>query len=224
MRKTTKDSEKAIKQYQNDVNRIIKTVRENYKRADGKKIQNAFELAAIAHDDQKRATGEPYIMHPVYVSQILADMKLDDDTIIAGLLHDVLEDTDVSFEELEKEFGTSVAEMVDGVTKLKGLEYTTKEENEIENYRRMFIAMAKDIRVILIKLADRLHNMRTLNYKTRRTQVRKAKETLDIYAPIANRLGMAKIKGELEDLSFKYVLPDQYYAIAVGLEDRKSVV
>lgn len=179
---------KIIKDYQPQINEIIKTIRKNYKKADNKKIQQAFQYAVISHAKQKRESGEPYVMHPIYVARILADMTLDDDTVIAGLLHDVLEDTEATFETLEKEFGKSIAIMVDGVTKLKTLKYTSAEETEIENYRRMFVAMAKDIRVILIKLADRLHNMRTLNYKTRETQIRKAKETLDIYAPIANRL------------------------------------
>ena len=215
-------SKEIIKQYQSSVDNIIKTVKENYKKADTKKIQKAFEYAVIAHGKQERESGEPYIMHPVYVSQILADMTLDDDTIVAGLLHDVLEDTEINYDVLKKDFGESIANMVDGVTKLKTLKYTSQEETEVENYRRMFIAMAKDIRVILIRLADRLHNMRTLNYKNKETQLRKAKETLHIYAPIAHRLGMSKIKGELEDLSFKYISPEQYYEIVVGLDKKKD--
>ena len=182
------DVKEIFKKYQNDVNEVIKITREHYKKSDGRKIMKAYQYAVDHHALQKRETGEPYIIHPIYVAKILAEMTLDDETVIAGLLHDVLEDTNVSYEEIEKEFGKSIADMVDGVTKLKTLKYTSKEEAEVENYRRMFIAMAKDIRVILIKLADRLHNMRTLNYKTRETQIRKAKETLDIYAPIANRL------------------------------------
>lgn len=216
------NNEEIIKKLQFNIDNIIKTVKENYKKADTKRIQRAFEYAIFSHADQKRESGEPYMVHPVHVSEILASMSLDDDTIIAGLLHDVLEDTDVTYEDLVKEFGESVAEMVNGVTKLKTLTYTNQEEAEVENYRRMFVAMAKDIRVILIRLADRLHNMRTLNYKTRNLQLQKSRETLQIYAPIANRLGMAKVKGELEDLSFKYLSPEQYNEIVTGLDRQKE--
>lgn len=180
--------EKIKKQYQNDIDYIINELKIRYKRPQIKLVQKAYEYAIKAHINQKRESGEPYIVHPIYVAKIIADMKLDDETVIAGLLHDTIEDTDVTYDDIKREFSESIANMVQGVSKLKGLKYETKEEKDAENYKKMFLAMGKDIRVIIIKLADRLHNMRTLNYKTREAQKRKAKETLDIYAPIANRL------------------------------------
>ena len=174
--------------YEYGIDDVIKRARENNKHIDGKKILRAYNFALGKHGDQKRKSGEPYIIHPVQVAYILAGLELDTDTICAALLHDVVEDTDVTREELEKEFGPQIAAMVDGVTKLGKLQYTSKEEQQVENYRKMFLAMGKDIRVILIKLADRLHNMRTLKYLSRDRQIANAKETQDLYAPLANRL------------------------------------
>ena len=175
-------------------------------------------MAYQAHKDQVRKSGEPYIVHPLCVAIILADLEMDQETIAAGLLHDVVEDTIMTGEEIEKEFGPEVALLVDGVTKLQNLHLSTDQdgkpdrlEMQAENLRKMFLAMAKDIRVILIKLADRLHNMRTLQYMRPEKQQEKARETMDIYAPIAMRLGISKIKVELDDLSLKYLKPDVYY-------------
>ena len=205
-------------------------IRRYHPETDLSRVREAYELAAKAHANQLRQSGEPYIIHPLQVALILANLELDLETIIAGLLHDVVEDTSVTLEDIRTRFGDEVAGLVDGVTKLKQLTYTTndKEEIQAENYRKMFLAMAKDIRVILIKLADRLHNMRTLEYKSREKQLEKARETLDIYAPIADRLGISKIKVELDDLSLKYLEPEVYYdlveKIHKKLEEREKTI
>ena len=175
------------------------------------KIRQVYDFAEKAHHDQKRSSGEPYSIHPLAVATILVDMGMDIDTIAAGLLHDTIEDTGVTKEELEKRFGAEVAALVDGVTKLGRLSYKTKEEQQVENLRKMFLAMAKDIRVIIIKLADRLHNLRTLEYVDEERQREKAYETLEIYAPLAHRLGIFKIKWELEDISLRFIDPKGYY-------------
>ncbi len=195
-------------------------------------IDKAYATACEAHKDQVRKSGEPYIIHPLCVSIILADLELDKETIIAGLLHDVVEDTIMTNEELKEQFGPDVELLVDGVTKLEQLQYTgeatpdrltSREELQAENLRKMFLAMAKDIRVILIKLADRLHNMRTLKYKSPESQKRIARETLDIYSPLAERLGISKIKIELDDLSLKYLEPEAYYDLVEKIALRKDV-
>ena len=187
-------------------------------------VEKAYNVAKEAHKDQKRKSGEPYIIHPLCVAIILADLELDKETIVAGLLHDAVEDTWMTYEEVEKEFGSDVANLVDGVTKLGQLSYSKdKVEVQAENLRKMFLAMAKDIRVILIKLADRLHNMRTLRYMSPEKQKEKAKETMEIYAPIAMRLGISKLKVELDDLSLKYLKPDVYYDLVDKIVMRKSV-
>ncbi len=171
---------------------------------------------------KKEALGEPYIIHPLNVAYILASIGLDDATICAALLHDVVEDTDITNEDLVNLFGSEIAEMVKGVTKLNTIQFESVEETQVENYRRMFLAMGKDIRVILIKLADRLHNMRTLKYLKRDRQVANAKETLELYAPLANRLGLYAIKAELEDLGFKYLYPDEYHELVEGINKKKD--
>ncbi|MBP3459300.1 MAG: bifunctional (p)ppGpp synthetase/guanosine-3',5'-bis(diphosphate) 3'-pyrophosphohydrolase [Lachnospiraceae bacterium] len=186
-------------------------------------IEKAYRLASDAHKDQARKSGEPYIIHPLCVAIILADLEMDKETIAAGLLHDVVEDTIFTTEEIEQEFGSDVALLVDGVTKLGRLQYDgDKIELQAENLRKMFLAMAKDIRVIIIKLADRLHNMRTLKHMIPEKQQEKARETLDIYSPIAQRLGISKVKVELDDLSLKYLEPDVYYDLVDKIAVRKS--
>lgn len=186
------------------------------------KITKAYEYAKNAHEGQKRNSGEDYIIHPVAVTNILADLNMDDDTLIAGLLHDVIEDTVCSYEDLEHLFGHDVAELVDGVTKLKKITVKSKKENQAENLRKMVFAMAKDIRVVIIKLADRLHNMRTLEYMTREKQIEKATEVLEIYAPLAHRLGISTIKWELEDLSLRYLEPTIYYDLVDKIKVQRT--
>lgn len=186
------------------------------------RIIKAYEFGEAAHSGQFRKSGETYFIHPIHVSLILAELELDEDTIIAGLLHDVVEDTKYTLEDVSKLFGDQVALLVDGVTKLGQIHYETKEERQAENLRKMFLAMAKDIRVILIKLADRLHNMRTLKYMTDSKKKEKAEETLEIYAPIAHRLGISKMKWELEDLSFLYLDPEGYYDLVAKVNKKRD--
>ena len=203
---------------------LISSVRKYHPSTDISMIEKAYKVASEAHKDQKRKSGEPYIIHPLCVAIILADLELDKETIVAGLLHDAVEDTWMTYEEVEKEFGGEVALLVDGVTKIGQLSYSSdKVEMQAESLRKMFLAMAKDIRVIMIKLADRLHNMRTLQYMTPAKQQEKARETMDIYAPIAQRLGISKIKVELDDLSLKYLKPEVYYDLVEKVALRKSV-
>lgn len=197
----------------------IKTYNPNVDEAE---IRSAYELAKVNHQGQKRNSGEDYIIHPLHVAMILADMNMDPATIIAGLLHDTIEDTSVTYEDIEKKFGKEIAELVDGVTKLKKLNYKSKAEKQAENIRKMVLAMAKDIRVIIVKLADRLHNMRTLEYMTEAKKIEKATETLEIYAPIADRLGMSRVKWELEDLSLRYLDPDEYYKLVDMVNKRRK--
>lgn len=186
------------------------------------KVRRAYEMARIHHEGQKRNSGEDYIIHPLNVAMILADMDMDTSTIIAGLLHDTIEDTSVTYEDVEKNFGKEIADLVEGVTKLTKISYKSKEEKQAENIRKMVLAMAKDIRVIIVKLADRLHNMRTLEYMTDSKKIEKATETLEIYAPIADRLGMSRIKWELEDLSLRYLHPDEYYKLIDMVNKRRK--
>ena len=177
-------------------------------------VKKAYYYAEDAHREQYRVSGEPFVEHPLGVAIILADLELDIISIVASMLHDVVEDTGISSDEIEKEFGSEVAHIVDGVTKLTRMQFKTKADQQAESLRKMFVAMAEDIRVVLIKLADRLHNMRTLNYLKKEKRKEKSRETLEIYAPLAHRLGMSKIKWELEDLSFRYLKPDMYYEVS----------
>ena len=201
---------------------VISKKKEMSKKADTKLIMKAYNLAAEKHKDQKRGSGEPYIIHPLNVAYILASIGMDDNTLCAALLHDVVEDTDVTQKDLTDMFGEEISDMVAGVTKLSTIQFATLEETQVENYRRMFLAMGKDIRVILIKLADRLHNMRTLKYLKRDRQIANAKETLELYAPLANRLGLYSIKAELEDLGFKYMYPEKYYDLVESINKKKD--
>mgnify|MGYP004469876433 CR=1 FL=1 len=202
---------------------LIARIRKYHPSTDVSLIEKAYQLAVKAHGNQCRKSGEPYIVHPLWVAIILADLEMDKETIAAGMLHDVVEDTEVTEEEIRKEFGGEVALLVDGVTKLGRLSYSSdKLEVQAENLRKMFLAMAKDIRVIIIKLADRLHNMRTLQFMTPVKQKEKAKETMDIYAPIAQRLGISKIKTELDDLALKYSQPEVFYDLVKQINARKT--
>lgn len=203
------------------INKIIERIKEYEPEADVAQIERAYQYAKTAHEGQKRISGEDYISHPVEVAYILTEIEMDTASICAALLHDVLEDTFMTYEEVEKEFGEEIALLVDGVTKLSRLEFKSKQDAQAENLRRMFIAMAKDIRVILIKLADRLHNMRTLNYQPEHKQKEIAEETMEIFAPLAHRLGIFKFKWELEDLAFFYLDPDMYYQIARRLKQKR---
>lgn len=189
---------------------------------DSEKIKKAYDIAKEAHKDQRRRSGEPYIMHPVAVAEILFNFGMDNECIISALLHDVVEDTKVSIDFIEENFGDEVALLVDGVTKLGKIPLSTREEVQAENIRKMFIAMNKDVRVIIIKLADRLHNMRTLQYMPDYKQREKSLETLEIYAPIAHRLGIRAIKDELEDLAVRYLDPIAYKEIENSLSMKKK--
>ena len=202
---------------------LIDTIHSYLPKAKCDDVTKAYQLAEEAHKDQRRVSGEPYILHPLAVAQILADMKIDTTTITASLLHDVVEDTSYTLDDLKKMFGKEVAFLVDGVTKLSRLNYRTKEDQQLNSMRKMFLAMAKDVRVVVIKLADRLHNMRTLRYMRSDKQKRIAQETLEIFAPLAHRLGIFNIKWELEDLSFRYLEPDKYYDLVDQMKQKRHV-
>ena len=190
--------------------------------ADVEKITKAYNFTKECHEGQFRNSGEPYFIHPVAVANILADLYMDDATIIAGLMHDILEDTEVTFEQMAEMFDEEIANLVDGVTKLKKIKYQSKQESQADNLRKMLLAMNSDIRVIIIKIADRLHNIRTLEYMKKAKQLEKAKETLEIYAPLAYRLGMSNVKWELEDLSLRYLEPEIYYDLAERVKKKRS--
>ena len=190
--------------------------------ADWVLINKAVDYASTKHQAQKRKDGSPYIIHPLAVAQIVAEMGLDCDAVLGALLHDCIEDTDASHEDIERIFGSTVAELVEGVTKLTRANFSTSEQAQMENLRKMFMAMSKDIRVVLIKIADRLHNMRTMQYQTPEKQLKKCRETMDVYAPLAHRLGMQKIKWELEDIALKYLVPDSYNEIMNYLNAHKE--
>lgn len=203
--------------------KLLETIRKYRPNTDLSSVEKAYELAKAAHGDQRRKSGEPYIIHPLSVAIILAELEMDKETIIAGILHDVVEDTGVTDQQIEEEFGKEVASLVDGVTKLTQLNYSQdKIEVQAENLRKMFIAMAKDIRVIVIKLADRLHNQRTMQYQSPEKQIEKSRETLDIYSPLAQRLGISKIKTELDDLALKYLEPDVYKELSEGIKATRA--
>ena len=204
------------------IKQILDKVKKNKRWPDTKLIQRAYNYAVSHHGDQKRKSGEPYIIHPVNVAYTIAELGLDEQTICAALLHDVVEDTDATFEDIVAEFGQEIAEMVDGVTKLKKIQYASLEEHQVENYRKMFLAMGKDIRVIIIKLADRLHNMRTLEFLRPDRQIAISQETMQLYAPLANRLGLYSMKWELEDLGFQYLYPKEFNELVKGIEQKRE--
>jgi len=205
-----------------DIKTIIEAVTSYNKKADISLVKKAYDFALEAHRGQYRLSGEEYIEHPLQVALILAELELDVVTIAAGILHDVVEDTEVTLDEIRGEFGEEIALLVDGVTKLSRIEFTSKEEQQVENLRKMFLAMAKDIRVILIKLADRLHNMRTLAHQSKEKQKEISEETLEIFAPLAHRLGIFRIKWELEDLSLRFLNPNRYYALVKKISMRRQ--
>lgn len=204
------------------IEKIINMVKEYSPNSNTDMIYIAYRVAKSAHAGQFRQSGEPYIVHPVQIAFIAAQLNLDAAAICAGLLHDVIEDTAYSYEDIKTLFGENVAEIVNGVTKLRKIKYNTQEEQQVENLRKMLLAMSKDIRVIIIKLIDRLHNMRTLEYMPREKQLKIAKETLDVYAPLAHRLGMSKIKIEIEDLSLKYLDPVAYEEVKTGIKQKRE--
>lgn len=201
---------------------LVKKIKQNCVNINMDMVNKAFNLAFEAHKEQKRDSGEPYIIHPIEVATILAELGMDTSTIVAGLLHDVIEDTEYTYDDIKKIFGEEVANLVSGVTKITKMEYKSKEEQQADNFRKMLLAMADDIRVIIIKLADRLHNMRTLKYRKKEKQKKTAMETLDIYAPLAHRLGISKIKWELEDLSFRYIHEEEYYDLVKQVAEKRA--
>ena len=201
---------------------LVKKIKENCVNINMDMVDKAYNLAFEAHKEQKRDSGEPYIIHPIEVATILAELGMDTSTIVAGLLHDVIEDTEYTYDDIKNLFGEEVANLVSGVTKITKMEYKSKEEQQADNFRKMLLAMADDIRVIIIKLADRLHNMRTLKYRKKEKQKKTAMETLDIYAPLAHRLGISKIKWELEDLSFRYLHEEEYYDLVKQVAEKRT--
>src|SRR6478609_6128132 len=201
---------------------LMRRMRANRPNDDLELIRKAYEFSQKHHAGQTRASGEPYLAHPLEVALVLAEMKMDPVAIAAGLLHDSVEDTSVTIDDIQKEFGEQVAHIVEGVTKISKIDFATREEQQAENLRKMMLAMVDDIRVVLIKLADRLHNMRTLEHLDPERQQKIARETLDIYAPIAHRLGMGKIRGELEDLGFRYLDPIAYQQVHDAVEARRK--
>src|SRR5215472_9793281 len=201
---------------------LMKRMQANRPNDDLELVKKAYDFSQKHHSGQTRASGEPYLVHPLEVALVLADMKMDPVAIAAGLLHDSVEDTSVTIVDIRKEFGEQVALIVEGVTKISAIDFSSREEQQAENLRKMMLAMVDDIRVVMIKLADRLHNMRTLKHLAPERQQKIARETLDIYAPIAHRLGMGKIRGELEDLGFHYVDPIAYEQVKEAVESRRK--
>ena len=205
-----------------EVKPLIEKIFSYYPGADVAGIQKAYLFSKKAHQGQFRRSGQPFISHPLGVAEILADLKLDLSTIMTGLLHDTVEDTGVTLENIAENFSPVVADLVDGVTKITKLSFRNTHDRQSENIRKMIVAMGKDVRVVLVKLADRLHNMRTLGHMAYEKQIRIGQETLDIYAPLASRLGMSSIKVELEDLSFRYTQPDRYYELVQKVAKKKK--
>src|SRR3954466_5200205 len=201
---------------------LLRDMRENRPNDDLELIRKAYEFSQRYHSGQQRASGEPYLVHPLEVALVLAEMKMDAVSVAAGLLHDSVEDTSITIVDIRKEFGEQVAHIVEGVTKISKIDFASSEERQAENVRKMVLAMVDDIRVVLIKLADRLHNMRTLEHLPPERQLQIAQETLDIYAPLAHRLGMGKVRGELEDLAFQYVDPIGYRQIKEQVDARRK--
>ena len=212
----------ASEKHQDLVDELIAEVEGYLPGLDRELITHAFRFAERAHDGQQRRSGEDFIHHPFGVAKICAELRLDEQTIAAALLHDVVEDTDVELEELRAEFGDEIAQLVDGVTKLTRVHFQSREHAQAENYRKMVVAMAQDVRVILIKLADRLHNLRTIEYLGRQKQVQKAREALEVYAPLAHRLGIHQLKWELEDLAFQTLHPRKYDEIKAMVAERRA--
>src|ERR671912_182097 len=200
---------------------LLEKVRSYSPEADLELLRRAYVFSALEHKGQVRHSGEPYLVHPLEVASLLAEMRLDPVAIAAGLLHDVVEDTLTTIEKIQEHFGPEVAHVVEGVTKISAIPFSSSEERQAENFRKMLLAMVDDIRVILVKLADRLHNMRTLQHMADDKRVRIAQETLDIYAPIANRLGMSRVKNELEELSFKYLEPAAFQTLKTRVEAKR---
>src|SRR5215203_1836991 len=208
--------------HQDLVDELIQAIEAYYPAVDKELVARAFRFAAAAHQGQVRSSGEPFVHHPWAVAKICAELHLDEQSLAAALLHDVVEDTETDLDELRTEFGDEIAQLVEGVTKLTRTNFQTREQSDAENYRKMIVAMAQDVRVILIKLADRLHNMRTIEYLGKQKQVQKAKETLEVYAPLAHRLGINKIKWELEDLAFSTLHPRKYDEIKAMVSERRA--
>src|SRR2546421_11590070 len=202
---------------------LMRLMRENRPTDDLEIVRKAYEYSQKYHAGQTRASGEPYLVHPLEVALVLADMKMDPISIAAGLLHDSVEDTSVTIVDIRKEFGEQVAHIVEGVTKISKIDFASSEERQAENLRKMVLAMVDDIRVVLVKLADRLHNMRTLEHLPPEKRERIARETIEIYAPIAHRLGMGKIRGELEDLAFRHLEPQAFEDVKKAVESRRKV-
>src|SRR6202008_364361 len=205
--------DRAVRQLDARLEELLEKLRKNRPSEDPWMVRRAYEIATERHHDQFRSSGDPYLSHLLEVAHILADMRLDATTLTAAILHDAIEDTEYPVSRIEERFGAEVAHLVEGVTKIGRLKMMAPEARQAENVRKMLLAMVNDVRVVLVKLADRLHNMRTLEYLPPTKQVRISRETMDIYAPIAHRLGMALIKGELEDLSFRYLEPDAFFAL-----------
>src|SRR4051794_13321475 len=212
----------AAERHQELIDELLETVAVYNKAVDRDLLTRAFRFAAAAHEGQQRRSGEDFINHPWGAAKICAELRLDEQTIAAALLHDVVEDTETDIKDVRAEFGDEIAQLVEGVTKLTRIQFQSREQAEAENYRKMIVAMAQDVRVILIKLADRLHNMRTIEYLGKQKQVQKAKETLEVYAPLAHRLGINKLKWELEDLAFSTLHPRKYDEIKAMVSERRT--